>query len=89
MTTTSKMKTYSFSLVVTPPGDVKTDEELAEVVYGAGCHDCLVSVSNRFVFVHFDRQSKSLADAVSSAIKQLEKSGVKAKLFNGSRRAKK
>jgi len=85
---TSKMKTYSFSLVVTPPGDVKTDEELAEIVYSAGCCDSLVGISGGVVLVHFDRQSKSLADAVFSAIKQLEKSGVKAKLFKGSRRAK-
>jgi len=85
---TSKMKTYSFSLVVTPPGDVKTDEELAEIVYSAGCCDSLVGISGGVVLVHFDRQSKSRVEAVSSAIKQLKKIGVKAELFKG-RRTKK
>ena len=47
--------------------------ELEDALYECGCDDALLSFANGMAILDFDRESKSLLDAIHSAIKDLIK----------------
>ncbi|MBI2826383.1 MAG: hypothetical protein HYX69_17030 [Planctomycetia bacterium] len=67
------MRTYSFTLVLSGAGDVRT---LADPLYEAGCDDALLGTQGGTVFLDFDREGKSLESAIRSAIHDVEKTGI-------------
>lgn len=73
------METYNFSLVVTPP--TVDEETAADSLYGGGCDDALFSVSGGVYEVAFDREAPSFEEAVLSAIKDVNKAGIGARVF--------
>lgn len=78
LTRSAEMETYNFSLVITRPS---VDEETAaDRLYGGGCDDALFSVSGGVYEVEFDREARSLRAAVRSAISDVNKAGVGARV---------
>lgn len=69
------MTTYTFSLTLAAE-DVLTPE-ISDRLYEAGINgdDTLVMSRDGSVFVEFEREAKSLAEAVASAINQVEQAG--------------
>jgi hypothetical protein len=65
---------YSFSLVLQGANDLTP--ELADALYEAGCDDVLVGSRNGVLFAEFDREARSSAEAIVSAIRQIESAGV-------------
>jgi hypothetical protein len=49
--------------------------EVADALYEAGCDDCTPSSVGPIVFVAFDRKAGSLAEAIYSAIGDVERAG--------------
>jgi hypothetical protein len=69
------MTTFSFTLILAGV-DVMTPE-MADALYESGCDDALVGSSAGVVMVDFDREAENLGDAISSAVKAVEKAGYK------------
>ncbi|MBW2736886.1 MAG: DNA-binding protein [Deltaproteobacteria bacterium] len=72
------MDTYNFSLVITPP--IVDEETAADSLYGGGCDDALFSVSGGVYEVEFDREAPSFQEAVLSAINDVNKAGIGARV---------
>jgi hypothetical protein len=64
------MQTFSFRLLLRGPdvGETATIDQL----YEAGCDDALFGQRDQIQYAGFDRKAPSLADAVLSAIRQIE-----------------
>ncbi len=73
------METYNFSLVITPP--TVDEETAADSLYSGGCDDALFSVSGGVYEVEFDRDAPSFQEAVLSAIKNVNKAGIGARVI--------
>jgi hypothetical protein len=67
-------RVYSFTLVLQGAGGLTP--EIADALYEAGCDDALVGSRNGVLFAEFDREAQSSADAIISAIRQIESAGV-------------
>jgi hypothetical protein len=67
------MKSYQFILVAsgTSPDDADFDSRFFE----AGCDDATLSFARGMVILDFDREARSFAKAVASAIKDVERAG--------------
>jgi hypothetical protein len=65
---------YSFSLVLQGARDMTP--VIADALYEAGCDDALVGSRNGVLFAEFDREAPSSAEAIISAIRQIESAGV-------------
>ena len=65
---------YEFSLILTA-ADV-TDEE-ADLLYEAGCDDGSIVSRGDLTVIQFDRESRTLDDALASAIHDVESTGFK------------
>ncbi len=63
------MKTYEFTLRLNR--EVADDE--IEQLYVAGCHDAAIETGPLGTLIQFDREARSLAEAVVSAVQDLEK----------------
>jgi hypothetical protein len=72
-----KRKAYYFVLVLS--GVNEYTEGLEDALFEAGCDDALISYKNGVVCLDFDREANSLDQAILSAIKDIETSGVGAK----------
>lgn len=70
----AQMQTYNFSLVITSP--TVDEETAANRLYGGGCDDALFSVSGGVYEVEFDREARGYREAVRSAIRDVNKSGI-------------
>lgn len=68
---------YQFTLAV--GGVDQVSEELENALFDAGCDDALLSSAGGHVYLEFDREAKSLHDAIISAIHAVEgsKKGLK------------
>jgi hypothetical protein len=66
--------TYSFTLVLSELSEVTV--ELADRVYGR-ISDALLSSSHGEVTLNFDREARSLPEAIESAIRDLQELGIK------------
>jgi hypothetical protein len=50
--------------------------ELADALYEAGCDDALIGSRDGLLFADFDREASSQAEAVTSAIEQIESASI-------------
>ncbi len=64
------MSEFRFTLTI--EGRDILDEALQEALYEAGCSDATFGVSNGIQTGEFDREAADFAEAVASAIKQIE-----------------
>ena len=62
------METYSFSLMLVNVNDSLPMEEVADLLYEAGCDDGTYGVCQGVHTINFDREAKSLWDAIDSAV---------------------
>jgi hypothetical protein len=60
---------------------VEVTDDVADALYEAGCDDALFGSSDGVVFLDFNREAPSLREAVLSAIADVEKAGVGAKVI--------
>ncbi len=65
---------YSFSLILQGASDLTP--EIADALYEAGCDDALVGSRDGVLFAQFDREAPSSAEAIISAIRQIESAGM-------------
>jgi hypothetical protein len=65
---------YSFSLIL--QGANILSSEIADALYEAGCDDALVGSRDGVLFAEFDREAVSSAEAILSAIRQIEAAGI-------------
>jgi len=70
------MKTYSFTVILEEP---EATEEMANRLYEAGCDDSLPGSVHGVVQVGFDRESATLEEAVTSAVRQIIAAGYSVK----------
>jgi hypothetical protein len=68
-----RMKTYEFDVILKGAQEI-TDEQ-ADALFAAGCDDGTPACSGGLAWVHFDRESASLEDAIRSAIAQVQSAG--------------
>ncbi len=61
---------HAFSLVL--EGASELTPEIADALYEAGCDDALVGSRDGVLFAEFDREAPSSAEAILSAIRQVE-----------------
>ena len=66
-------KTFSFDLILARQDQITV--ELADALFEAGADDSSPSSSGGVVTVHFDREARSLTEAVGSAIANVEQAG--------------
>ena len=68
------MKTYDFDVVlksITEISDVQAD-----LLFAAGCDDGTPASCNGTAWIHFDREAPSLEEAIFSAVKQIQATGL-------------
>jgi hypothetical protein len=68
------MKKYSFTLILTGIDDLTDD--VANALFEAGCDDATPSESGGVVRLGFDREAKTLKDAILSAIRDVKKANI-------------
>lgn len=73
-----KRQTHAFTLVLS--GIRELNESVEDALYEAGCDDALVGMRNGVPFLDFDREAASLVDAIHSAIRDVERAGLKARV---------
>jgi hypothetical protein len=67
-------RVYSFSLIL--HGASELTPEIADALFEAGCDDALIGSRDGVLFADFDREAPSAAQAIASAIQQVESAGV-------------
>ena len=67
--------TYSFTLHVAGI-DTRADN-YEDALYNAGCNDALIAVVNDSLYLDFDRDAETYAEAVKSATHDIERAGGK------------
>jgi hypothetical protein len=65
---------YSFTLI--PSGIDNVTAEIENRLYDAGCGDATLGIREGTAYLAFDRGADSLADAILSAIADVNKSGI-------------
>jgi hypothetical protein len=68
------MKKYSFTLILSGIDDL--NDEVANALFESGCDDATPSMRNGVVRLSFDREAKTLKDAILTAIRDVKKAGV-------------
>ena len=71
----SIIRSYEFTLWVTPPSAKDDPEVWANAVYAAGSDDTLVGCRSGQNFIHFDREATSFDEAVKSAFRTVRDAG--------------
>jgi hypothetical protein len=66
------MRTYSFTVILDEPA---ATEEMADRLFEAGCDDSVPGSRHGVVQVGFDRQSETMEEAVTSAVRQIIAAG--------------
>ena len=67
------MKTYEFDVVLKEVAEVTDDQ--ADALFAAGCDDGTPVCCNGQAWIHFDRETTSLEEAIRSAIAQVQSAG--------------
>jgi len=67
---TDNLPTFSFTLLLSGPD--ATESPVIDLLHEAGCDDALFGQRDQIQYGGFDRDAKSLAEAVISAIRQVE-----------------
>ena len=68
------MKTYEFDVVLKNVSEVTDDR--ADELFAAGCDDGTPASCNGVAWIHFDRESVSLEEAIFSAVAQVQAAGL-------------
>ncbi|MRS14846.1 DNA-binding protein [Enterobacteriaceae bacterium RIT691] len=69
-----------FNFTLTLSGVTADTEGLEDALFTAGCDDALVCFYGTAVYLEFDRHAPTLAQAVLSAIRDIESAGVRARV---------
>ncbi|HEX7376396.1 MAG TPA: hypothetical protein VF278_04755 [Pirellulales bacterium] len=69
----SAIGVYSFTVIL--DGLVDITQDLEDRLYEAGCDDALLSCTNGVVYLEFDREAESLAEAIGSAVRDITAAG--------------
>ena len=69
------MRSYEFTLWVTPPLAIDDPDSWANAVYAAGGDDTLVGCRSGQNFIHFDREAISFDEVVKSAFRTVRDAG--------------
>lgn len=72
------MQEFDFALIV--GGVPELTEKVEDALFGAGCDDATLSMQYGLLYMEFSRAAKSLKDAIVSAIQDVQKSGIGAKV---------
>jgi len=75
-----KKNIHKFTLVFSSPDGTLSDAD-ANALYEVGCDDALVGSCEGEVLMHFDREAPSFRVALTSAIANVERSGVDVELI--------
>ena len=67
------MKIYEFDVVL--KGIAEITDVQADALFSAGCDDGTPASSNGRAWIHFDRETASLEEAIRSAIAQVQSAG--------------
>lgn len=65
-----------FSFTLTLSGVTYDQEGLEDALHASGCDDALICAYGNSVYVEFDRDAKTLDDAISSAVDNIESAGI-------------
>jgi hypothetical protein len=68
------MKTYEFDVILKDATEVTDDQ--ADKLFAAGCDDGTPSVCDGVAWIHFDRASASLEEAIAEALAQVRAAGL-------------
>ena len=75
------METFSFRIRLADTDQIVDDMtqekllEMSDAIFEAGCDDSTPGVSCGVVFIDFDREAKTLREAIESAVADVEKAG--------------
>jgi len=75
-----KFNLFQFTLVL--DGVDENSPELEDKLYLANCDDALINFKNGTVYLDFDRKAENLENAIISAIKDVETSGLDAVIIH-------
>lgn len=67
------LSTFHFTITLEGLSDIS--EELTDRLFEAGCDDTLLRCCDGVVYLDFDRDANSLADAVGSAVRDITAAG--------------
>jgi hypothetical protein len=67
------MKTYDFDVFLKDVSEIGDDQ--ADALFAAGCDDGTPVSRDGFAWVHFDRDARSLEEAINSAVTQVQSAG--------------
>ena len=67
------MKLYEFNVILKDVTEVI--DEQADELFAAGCDDCTPTSCDGVAWVHFDRESASLEEAIRLAVAQVQSAG--------------
>jgi len=73
------MKTYAFTLVLS--GFTNITEQIEDRFFEAGCDDALLSFRDGVPYLDFDREAESPREAILSAVHDVEKAGLGARVI--------
>lgn len=73
-----RQQANTFTLVLT--GIRELNASVEDALYEAGCDDALLGTRNGVAFLDFDREAESLVDAIHSAIRDVERAGLGARV---------
>lgn len=69
----SAISTFRFTVVLDGLDDIS--EELANRLFEAGCDDTLLRCCDGVVYLDFDRDASTLAEAIGSAVRDIAAAG--------------
>lgn len=69
----SAVSTFSFTVVLEGLSDIT--EDLENRLFEAGCDDTLLCCTDGVVYLEFDREAGSLAEAIGSAVRNIVAAG--------------
>ena len=72
------IREYDFTLILSGVDDIT--EEVCNALYEAGCDDATPGMREGVVFLDFTREAKSFEEAIASAIRDVERAGVGARV---------
>jgi len=67
------MKTYEFDVLLKDVNEIS--DEQADALFSAGCDDGTPASSAGQAWIHFDRESPSLEEAIRSAVGHVQSAG--------------
>jgi hypothetical protein len=69
----SAVATFAFTVILAGLDDI--NEDLANRLFEAGCDDAMLGCCNGVVSLEFDRDSKSLGEALGTAVRDIQAAG--------------